>query len=165
MIYAIHAEGTEFVKIGIARGPGGRLKSLQTGCPFKLVVLAHADWPDAYEARIHRFLGEYHVRGEWFRQCDALACIIEDMQRGGDWRMRGRLSMPKRLRHILTDGALVQSGNSPKVDVLGEHSAQLIEASRKVFNEHYVKSLHIKRLGEVSAQDAVSPPVAPIAPQ
>lgn len=154
MIYAIHAEGTEFVKIGIANGVSGRLSTLQTGCPFKLVLLGHADWPDSHETRIHRFLGQYHERGEWFRWCDPIAYLVHDMRKGTDWRMRGSLSVkPKRLQKILELTTIVQSANGPQIHVSPEVSLQAIDSAENGLKNHYVKPLYVPRLGEVDTSE------------
>ncbi len=82
MIYAIQAEGTEYVKFGITNGESvkTRLCILQVGCPHKLVLLAAAPWFDSDEERIHHYLREHHIRGEWFTLCDKARLVIKTMQ-------------------------------------------------------------------------------------
>ena len=82
MIYVISATGTEFVKIGKAKNPVSRLKTLQTGIPMTLAILAVADWNDEYEGRLHGLLRQFHVRGEWYRSCDNISSLIKHMQSG-----------------------------------------------------------------------------------
>src|SRR3990172_105680 len=86
MIYAIHAVGTEYVKIGVTAGTkkAGRLSSLQTGCPFELVIVAQADWPHHQERIIHRYLKRHglHVRGEWFMFEGRTQDLTSMMRRG-----------------------------------------------------------------------------------
>src|SRR3990167_4713784 len=101
MIYAIEAVGSRFVKFGLSRGPGGRLETLQTGCPFELVVVAVADWPNREELRIHAHLAAVHHRGEWFTDGQEVSEVIEVMKGGkidAWWDLLAR-KMPRRLRH------------------------------------------------------------------
>jgi hypothetical protein len=70
-IYLIEAEGAGAVKVGIADNPHGRLKDLQTGCPFKLTLRHYwqlcASEADRWEKELHKSMEKYRVRGEWFR--------------------------------------------------------------------------------------------------
>jgi ribosome-binding protein aMBF1 (putative translation factor) len=68
-VYAIGAEGTSLVKIGCAKMVEKRLKTLQTGQPFPLYVLAAvpvAEDIHRIEKQVHAFLAEERRRGEWF---------------------------------------------------------------------------------------------------
>lgn len=67
MIYVVEAVGHGFYKFGVAVNPVSRLSELQVGCPFELRLIASVDWPHHYEATIHDFLKQRHIRGEWFR--------------------------------------------------------------------------------------------------
>ena len=63
------------VKIGITKSLGSRLSALQTGCPFKLSLLAAYERPSwrnakAHELFIHGGMEDMRLQGEWFR-CDA----------------------------------------------------------------------------------------------
>lgn len=75
-IYLIHLEGTDIYKIGFSKTPNKRVKGLQTGNPYKLLVV------DSYESKratkietvLHsRFAAhkidenEYHLMGEFFK--------------------------------------------------------------------------------------------------
>lgn len=69
-IYAIGAEGHPQVKIGSTKGSvEKRLAQLQTGYPGRLAILAtvavESNLLDI-ETRIHTFLIDQHVHGEWF---------------------------------------------------------------------------------------------------
>ena len=60
------------IKIGIAKNVDGRLKELQIGNPQQLFVLYKIPMKSrshAYmvEARLHRQLNKYKIRGEWFK--------------------------------------------------------------------------------------------------
>lgn len=68
-IYVIHCSGSTYYKIGITHsGIDSRLQSLQTGCPYKLIVammFATAN-PEADEYRLHKLLVDCRVQGEWY---------------------------------------------------------------------------------------------------
>jgi hypothetical protein len=62
----------EFVKIGIARDPAKRVKSLRTGTPEGAQVFYSRQFPDTISARYierycHRQLWKCRESGEWFR--------------------------------------------------------------------------------------------------
>jgi hypothetical protein len=88
-VYVISA-GTEAVKIGVARDPNNRLKSLQTGHFKKLSVayeIAFAGRDEAYavECRVHRLLKAQLMEGEWFAVSpeeakEAVERVISDIQ-------------------------------------------------------------------------------------
>lgn len=94
MIYAIEAEGTGFVKFGKARDVLKRLGNLQIGSPYRLKLIASADWPDAEESLIHLFLEDSHERGEWFRRegrCQQVIDLMRDLNSGLDeWQRLSR---------------------------------------------------------------------------
>ncbi len=66
-VYVIECQG--YVKIGIADYAGFRLQTLQTGNPFTLTLLAHAQFTDvvATENQLHKLYSQYRHRGEWFK--------------------------------------------------------------------------------------------------
>jgi hypothetical protein len=81
-VYFIKTEALPpMVKIGKARSPEDRMATLQTGCPYELILLGtvscrsdmHAD---AAEKRLHRHFQAERTRGEWFRYTDKVARII-----------------------------------------------------------------------------------------
>ena len=64
-----------YVKIGVARNVKSRIKTLQTGNPYKLKVLSVikcSGQKEAYalEARLHKFFKKNHFNGEWFKKVD-----------------------------------------------------------------------------------------------
>lgn len=74
-----------FVKIGKTTGaPDSRIASLQTGCPFSMVLLAHQPGGIKEEFALHRRFEQYRVRtdGEWFRYEGALRQYIESIASG-----------------------------------------------------------------------------------
>jgi hypothetical protein len=62
--YLVTAEGSHLVKIGVAKDPKSRLKSLQTGQPMDLYLMWSVEGD--YEHALHARFAEYRHRGEWF---------------------------------------------------------------------------------------------------
>ena len=67
------------VKIGIACNPYARVKTLQTGNPYKLKVLAVIKHAANIEGDIHKRLAHLHVRGEWFEYTEEIDELIEEL--------------------------------------------------------------------------------------
>ena len=110
MIYAIRAVGTPFVKLGVSVGIGHkmqRIATLQTGCPFELVLIAQADWPNIEERRIHSRLKRLglHARGEWFKdegETNVIIDLLRDGRIGLDaWHHRITITPNPRLARAL----------------------------------------------------------------
>jgi hypothetical protein len=85
-IYFIAAETLGTVKIGFSRSdPTKRLRSLQTGCPAPLKLLAYAPGSQQEEASLHEAFVPLHIHGEWFRhelKLRALISYFEPDERG-----------------------------------------------------------------------------------
>lgn len=66
VLYLVHCLGR--IKIGITSNLRNRMMSIQTGCPFRVTLLASftPDDPRADERMIHRMLEAHWIRGEWF---------------------------------------------------------------------------------------------------
>lgn len=76
-IYVIRCEG--FVKIGIAGDPQARLRDMQVGNPFPLILVAKF-WTDNArrdERALHWALRPHRQRGEWFKVTDALEQLLK----------------------------------------------------------------------------------------
>lgn len=71
------------IKIGSSTNVHSRLRSLQTGSPVDLVVLAHFPTEDRFgdEHSLHEEFRHLRQRGEWFRRGDDLMEHIEWIQR------------------------------------------------------------------------------------
>src|SRR6185503_6655252 len=83
MIYAMQVIGapfTPYTKFGKSNDPAQRLQQHQTSSPFEVMLVASADWPDEEEAKIHRYLERYHVRGEWFKASRRTTHVIDLLQ-------------------------------------------------------------------------------------
>lgn len=66
LVYFLHAEGTDLVKIGWTRDFPYRLAELQTACPHQLFLLGVHEGPRQLEAYYHKDLAAYRQKGEWF---------------------------------------------------------------------------------------------------
>jgi hypothetical protein len=66
MIYFIGFKTTH-IKIGYTSDLNRRIKELQTGCPFKLKVLATMQGDSQTEAGLHLMFASKRAVGEWFR--------------------------------------------------------------------------------------------------
>jgi hypothetical protein len=107
MIYAFEAEGSNTIKFGYSEAPRHdptgftrirqRIRTLQTGCPHKIVLIAVVDWPYEYEQKIHEYLVDDHVQGgaEWFFMGPGTSQVLE-------W-MKDTLGGPKQLSRALRE--------------------------------------------------------------
>jgi hypothetical protein len=80
-LYLITAdEFNGIYKIGITNDIDFRLKSMQTGCPFKLIVFRAytVENPPALEQALHLFFTKKRLRGEWFRLTDIDLAYIDE---------------------------------------------------------------------------------------
>lgn len=68
-VYAIQIKDQNLFKIGYAADPEKRLKELQVGNPFDLILYAKIETLFAVDVErfIHAMLAGCEVRGEWFR--------------------------------------------------------------------------------------------------
>ncbi len=66
LVYFLHAEHTNLVKIGWTADLNRRLDQLQTGCPHKLRLLGVHIGPRKVEMVYHRDFAVYRQQGEWF---------------------------------------------------------------------------------------------------
>ena len=82
MIYAIEVVTADrFIKFGVALHHVARLSALQSSCPYELRLAAAADWPDEEEGRIHAFLEDDRLRGEWYKpspRTDLVVALLVD---------------------------------------------------------------------------------------
>lgn len=96
-IYAIgRSQGP--VKIGVSSNPQARVGQIQTGCPFKVVLLHSAALPSRGEAEtqeviIHGVYEDRRIIGEWFKMdheiaTEAIDCAIITAEAFRDRRNR-----------------------------------------------------------------------------
>ena len=68
MIYLIKTKGNDFYKIGYTSDSiNKRLKSIQTGCPYKLKVINKINGSMYQEKILHTLFKTQRTQGEWFR--------------------------------------------------------------------------------------------------
>ena len=58
----------EYIKIGVSQRPEQRIKDLQIGNPFKIILLLKIIYDDCYgiEKKLHNYFDKNNVSGEWF---------------------------------------------------------------------------------------------------
>ncbi len=70
VLYILSCKNQEYFKIGVCKEDTieRRIKSLQTGNPYTIILEYYDDRENATkaEAYLHRQLAEYQVSGEWF---------------------------------------------------------------------------------------------------
>lgn len=79
-VYFVSAIQEDFpVKIGFAeKSHARRLRSLQNGCPYPLVLLAQFSGTYKDESGLHKRFWKHRLCGEWFSRTPELMQIIED---------------------------------------------------------------------------------------
>lgn len=75
MIYFIRAGASGPVKIGFARDPEWRLRSLQVSHYAELKLLRTLDGGSFAERSLHRHFGALRIRGEWFEFSEEMLTI------------------------------------------------------------------------------------------
>jgi hypothetical protein len=80
LVYFLTAEAPGFpIKIGFTTKPGHmRSKAVQTGCPYRLVIIG--TFPGGYrdENKLHRQFASQRLEGEWFARNDDLIALIQE---------------------------------------------------------------------------------------
>ncbi len=81
IVYFIGSHAARCVKIGVTQGMAkSRLRTLQTGCPFRLELFGFAEGDVGLERKLHRTFDPVWLHGEWFELRDKLEdfiCYIE----------------------------------------------------------------------------------------
>lgn len=78
--FVYFVQGGKYVKIGYTQNESvdSRIRSLQTGCPFQLRLLAVYPGNEKFERRLHRMFGPWRMQGEWFRlSAPAMRQVVE----------------------------------------------------------------------------------------
>lgn len=100
LMFARDADGPMYVKVGISKTPGERIRSIQTGCPIRILravafTCSSARTARAAEVALHSSLDQYRASGEWFRlewseevenSLRATVEMVMDTIRGKDFR-------------------------------------------------------------------------------
>jgi hypothetical protein len=77
-VYFVQATNGGPIKIGYtASDPANRLKSIQTGSPFPLRVIASRAGTRFDEAELHDALAKQRLSGEWFDEADLMRAALE----------------------------------------------------------------------------------------
>lgn len=77
-VYFVEMVGHDLVKIGVSSDPEGRLRTLQTGNPNQLRLLAVFPGGRPLEEHLHRLFRPYHINLEWFHLADPIKAYIMD---------------------------------------------------------------------------------------
>ena len=92
-IYCVQQGDSGLIKIGRARNPESRLKSMQTGNAETLHLRAAAWLPGEMEWVIHRELKPWRYRGEWFQPTVEVVNVVALLNL---WSNAGRTPSPVR---------------------------------------------------------------------
>lgn len=95
MIYFIQSENGGPIKIGYSKNFDDRLKTLQEGNPYKLIVLGLMEGTIPAEQRLHRKFEEHRFRNEWFNDCQEIRDFISNCQ---SFDYRTLFMEPKKIR-------------------------------------------------------------------
>lgn len=71
-LYAIQRGEGGPIKLGVAKDPDSRKKTLQTGSPEKLIGLAAWKALPGDERELHKRFAEHRISGEWFHPAPEL---------------------------------------------------------------------------------------------
>lgn len=121
MIYVIKTDSEpSFIKIGFTfSNPIGRMNSLQTGCPHKLLLIYSKKGTEVHEKLLHGRLSEFRTHGEWFRftrECHLLLIeLFKELRlinHSGEARKRNRPRDIKYLRKTEQIMNLLNSGTT-----------------------------------------------------
>ena len=78
-IYVVGNKKESVCKIGYSKDPFKRIKSIQTGCPFKLHIFLIIRGNRTIEKQLHRKYKSYKHTGEWFKYEKDLKTSIENI--------------------------------------------------------------------------------------
>ena len=81
--YVYFIQQNNKLKIGKSVNPKKRMKTFQTGSPYKLKLLGFFKGSYSAEDKVFEDLKEYHVRGEWYEYCDEVCDYIKKYNEWG----------------------------------------------------------------------------------
>lgn len=104
VLYAISSnnEGAH-IKFGFSQNTESRLRSLQTGSPVPLIVLASCPGRRQHEKMIHDRLKAHRLSGEWFERNDLTLDFVRMMKEGSLLSFLGAqedLDQPSTISHL-----------------------------------------------------------------
>lgn len=76
-VYFMHVAEAAAVKIGTAKNVHDRVGQVQMCCPFQVTLLAYVPGGRDLEKHLHDHFIADRIRGEWFRDTQALRMEIE----------------------------------------------------------------------------------------
>lgn len=71
-VYFIYCRDANAVKIGTAKDPLARFAELQVANPYRLYLREVVVGGRSLERHLHDHFADWHIRGEWFREADAI---------------------------------------------------------------------------------------------
>lgn len=77
-VYFIYSRDANKVKIGHSTHPASRLKTLQTGSPVPLEILATIEGGENLERKLHERFTSAHSHGEWFHMSEEIDAFIRE---------------------------------------------------------------------------------------
>jgi hypothetical protein len=75
--YYIYNCVKQFIKIGIAFNVAGRLKALQSGCPYQLEIVGIKEGNFPIETRLHKAFEKHRISNEWYSNNEKVVAAIE----------------------------------------------------------------------------------------
>lgn len=66
LVYVFRAVGTSRYKLGVTTNLRERLRAVQTGCPYRVVVVGTCPGERSLEAALHSRFAAHRRQGEWF---------------------------------------------------------------------------------------------------
>lgn len=162
-VYVFHAQGTPRVKLGVTKDIDGRRRGLQTGCPYKLVLLAKWLCPPSFERRLHSHFAAYRREGEWFElppfSCLEILELIKNYQNiEADTRPIKRIGRKTR-KHAWLKDALPQTQAGSWWEVSADKCGYLIKlrwrsGGKKIpYGFPKIKPIHVSTLRESCLSD------------
>ncbi len=80
VVYFIQCDNSDaFIKIGRTESRQCRMQTLQTGCPYKLILLATVPGSNTLEHQLHVRFASSHLHGEWFSPTPELLAYIASL--------------------------------------------------------------------------------------
>jgi hypothetical protein len=132
VVYFVGPASSALVKIGTAVDFKRRLGELQNGCPDLMTLHGTVPGGQRLEARIHKTLWRYRVRGEWFQRADALTFLAAANARG----VESAIAETEKQSAVLAAAAREQTRKRK-----GEIQAAVRAAFQRAIDEHGEKAV------------------------
>jgi hypothetical protein len=76
-VVGVEQDALSPVKFGVSQDPKKRLKDMQVGSPYPIVIIGFMPANRGLELLVHRYLNCFRLYGEWFRRSEKTNGIIE----------------------------------------------------------------------------------------